>query len=74
MTTTKGAGRATVPAPDTPTMDNSPSSDATFATVHANLISIKKEIDRGTPVDPAVIADLEAALARLENEAKRLPV
>jgi hypothetical protein len=71
MPSSKDAGRATVPVPDNPSTDTRPPSDryddgSTLAAVHESLASIRKEMDRGLPIDPSIVDDLEAALARLE--------
>jgi hypothetical protein len=39
--------------------------DLEFARKH--LLSIKKEVERGTPVDPEIIVEMEAVLDRLEH-------
>lgn len=46
---------------------NFPEKGGSLQLARKHLLSIKKEVDCGTPVDPKMILEMEAAIDRLEH-------
>ena len=55
------------PFPDDDTDPHAAENYCNISLARKHLMSIKKEVDCGTPIDPTMIEAMEHALERLEN-------